>query len=1129
MHPAPPEIPQTATSVDQPQQTSPLTQHGLPHLQQPASGGTLPRSGLREPNLLLEETPDDVSVSSGGTRRGRSSNTGRLSRQHSSSQEGSPGSRIDEYERAFTKYRRPSDEMAFQIVPSAKDKPSQVSIEAFPNEVLTHILSHLPPETLSSMSLVSQRFHKLVTTPPAWRIAFARYFPGAEAVESGPNKATRDPVLDIEPTQRRSFTRLSALSSWRSEYILRTRLLRSLGRGRPAIEAVSRSGAARHASSAAAAAVTTYASGLYYPISHLHATFGIGLNKKQPLFMHGAVEQGGVTMSDPASGKPGTWGTTDFDAFRHFADQFSGELPYGLGAGTVVGMPNVMDISQPYGKVYGEALPGGRLFYTSTSEQRGRFVPLSSTADYSHGIPEATMINSSVTSVWIAKTEAVLKATDGLFGFLAGFSNGTLAAYALGVSPVLDRRYEKGESTARWVLCPGVPIIAISVDEKISSRRLAGRRIWAAVLNALGEVFYLTDAPTRPHFTGKASATDLERLAWQTGRSVAWSLLEATRRRAKPDPFGTAQVDGSYSPRTSSDRDGLSIDQITAETKEVEQFLRHKPKHFQNLCDGWDMQRRLIVDFSGDDHHNAGESIFVVECGLYDGNAAAIRRYTRSKTKIPADFDLDNWPTIESTMTRPSIFGGGSPIHRSPYGSPALRSVPRSRTSSQDDTADSKFRESWYTSAFSFAEHRNIHISALASDDSEFAILNANEDPLLGMSGGSNTSSPLASPMGHAATLTSSSEIPGHRARLFGIGTMTGVVILWDMRAGLAPSVDVVNVIQPVRIIYTKSPQISSLALTSLYVVHGGNEGLVQAWDPLASSDEPIRTLNSRFSDRARRRIAQAEASAHGVGNNFYAAGAIALDPDPTALRGMVSLGSYVRYWSYSATAADAYKSRKRGQLHRRGERGSNSTPAGQKVSATGRGLIKDYITNEKFEMDREKLLREKEKERLTGRFGTNLLGEGASEEEMLAYATMLSEEAFSSDQQKRKENPASSSVTSSVPQSRVDTDAELEEAIRLSLLETEQVSSSPPVEEFNIPIRYAKNSKQGTPSKSAKAGGSKAMTKAQEVDDLEFALQLSLAEEQSRLAMDEDFPALSPASSNGSEAGKGKGKSKRR
>jgi hypothetical protein len=81
----------------------------------------------------LEDTSDNFSVSSGGTRRGRSADVGRLSRQHSSSQEGSPGSRIDDYERAFTKHRRTSDEMIFQVVPSARDKHSNVSIQSFPN------------------------------------------------------------------------------------------------------------------------------------------------------------------------------------------------------------------------------------------------------------------------------------------------------------------------------------------------------------------------------------------------------------------------------------------------------------------------------------------------------------------------------------------------------------------------------------------------------------------------------------------------------------------------------------------------------------------------------------------------------------------------------------------------------------------------------------------------------------------------------------------------------------------------------------------------------------------------------------------------------------------------------------
>jgi hypothetical protein len=103
------------------------------------------------------------------------------------------------------------------------NKPSYIG--NLPNEILTHALSHLPAADLSSVTLVSQRFHALVTTPHAWRAAFARFFPGT-AIETAPKP-------ESFRTDKRAFCRLTALATWRSEYILRTRLLRSLSRGKP--------------------------------------------------------------------------------------------------------------------------------------------------------------------------------------------------------------------------------------------------------------------------------------------------------------------------------------------------------------------------------------------------------------------------------------------------------------------------------------------------------------------------------------------------------------------------------------------------------------------------------------------------------------------------------------------------------------------------------------------------------------------------------------------------------------------------------------------------------------------------------------------------------------------------------
>lgn len=932
------------------------------------------------------------------------------------------------------------------------------------------------------------------------------------------------------------------------------------------MEVITRGGSSKHSGNSAAA-VVTYGSGLLYPVSHLHATFGVGLNKKQPLFIHGAVEQGAASTSDPSTSKVGNWGLTDFEAFKHFADLYVGEIEYGLGPGEVVGMSNVMDLSQSYGKVYGEACPGGRVFYTSASEQRGRFLSISSAPQHEHGVPNIDMVQSSVCSVWIAKSESILKTTGGNFGILAGFSNGVLAAFALGINVVNERRFEKGEATAKWVLSPGVPIIAICVDQNFSARRQGMKRVWAVVLNALGEVFYLTDVPAGANLKGRAKASEIDSLAWQTGGTVEWHLIETTRRVAKPDPFNTSPLDGSYTPRSSSHASGLSSEQIMAETKEIEKFLAYKPKHFRNICEGWDMQRKLVVDFGGDDRHGAGESIFVINTGMGDGKASSIRRLTRRKAKTVIDHDQNSFPGIPVPDTSNSIFGRKSRTVDQPIDAPP-DSAPRSRASSRDDYLDGDCQVDWRQSQFSFGLLRQVQLSAVAMDDSEFASLAAFEDPLLGMSGGSNSSSPLASPLGRISYVSSTSEIPGHRARYLAVGTNSGIVLLWDMRASISPAADVVNTVQPLRAIYTRSPQISSLGLTALYLVHGGNDGLVQAWDPLASTSEPIRTLNSRFSDRARRRIAQAEASAQGVGNNYYAAGAIALDPDPTVLRGMVSLGTHLRYWSYSASAADAYRGRKRIQLRRRSDRGSNSAGNEQRYSHGGRGALNDYIATERQEMERDKLARVKESERLSGRFGTDLLGEGASEEDLLRYAMIISEESWESDQAKRQAVDHRDLHGDDSPRQRQqahkreESDPDLAEAIRLSLLEGGASSPSPPptteaassgepeVENFQVPVRYAKASRRGGRLKATVAGSSsqglsssaEGALLVEEESDLEYVLQLSLVEERSRReeagihdgeldGESQEYPALpgleSDASGSGTRHGRHKGKGK--
>ncbi|CAG8903283.1 unnamed protein product [Penicillium egyptiacum] len=1017
---------------------------------------------------------------------------------------------------------------------------SQVSLEAFPNEVLTHILSHLPPQSLSAITLVSRRFHALVTTPHAWRIAFSRFFPGPHAVEDGRRRNTD--AADLQ-SDRRFFARLTALASWRSEYILRTRLIQSLARGKPAqFNPSKKHGTIRAASNRHGSAIATYTSQLLFPVSHIHASFR---PDKNPLFIHGAAEQGIASASDPSTVKVGTWGVSDHQMFRHFADMFPGEAQYGLGSGDMVGVPNLMDVSQPYGMIYGEGCPQGRSYFISATEQRGRFLGASDLGSNPPiGIPAVNMITHAVCSVWIAKSPHILKMTQGLVGMLSGSSSGVLTAYSLGPHPTYERRYEPGQVTARWVLCPGVPIIGIAVDDQYSTKRHSGKRIWAVALNALGEIFYLTELPRVPEIplTAKLNTEQIDEVAWKTGRSVHWDMVEASRRLARPDPFNRELVDGSYSPRSSSDSMGLNEHQIAAETKEIEKFMSFKPKHFRKACESWDMQRDLKVDFAGDDGCGAGESVIIIARGSGGDAEASIRRFMRTASKSDFSSSATLEPLSVTPEAPPSLFGGPVDILSSAVSS----SLPPSQSSGRMDTPSINF--GWRLSDFVFGDRKSTEVSTTALDTSTFVTLTAEEDPLLALSG-SSTSSATSSPMlPHMDRPRSGLEVPGQRARYLAVGTRTGMVFVWNIRAPAAKSAGFVNSISSLRTIQTDSPQVSSVAITSLYLVHGGNDGLVQAWDPLASSTKPIRTINSRFSARARRRLVQAEASILGVGNNYYATGAICLDTDPTVLRGMVSLGTHLRYWSYSSSEADQYKSSKRRLRHLM--RGNNGAAEGQRFNNSGRGAIEDFIEDERIDMERQRIADEKERAHLSARFGIDLLGPDIDEEQLLAYAQLLSEEACSANMPKPTDSAAvSSSATSasfdtvgpsSVGNGEISSssspyqdpaddndDDELAEAIRLSLLD-EQRAASPFDQTSSIPIKYAKGVQP--PRQPSPGAEEPESSRQQEMDDLEFAIQLSLAEGKSREDGEEvweEFPSLGPGPVPASPLGKGKGKAR--
>lgn len=853
------------------------------------------------------------------------------------------------------------------------------------------------------MALVSKRFYALVTTPYAWRAAFLRYFAGQDSVAGhtkADQQAREEPESsDVIRSEVRYFTRLTALASWRSEYLLRTRLLRSVVRGKPG--SVGSSARSSQSGGKKATAVLTYNSKLPWMISHVHADFTGG--KKGPRVIHGTRDLGVATVSDPTTGRVEKWGLDDPFGFQQLDEAFPNLEFFGVGEGPAA-VPNVMDVSQPYGFAGGEGFPGGRMYYKATGQLRGHYI------GHDHGvtemppeIPKIPALVDAVSCVWIAKSSGVTSTTQSMVGILAGSTLGVVTSYALGHEST-GPRFGDGDMTARWVLSPGVPIVDIKVDDQYNLRRKALGRVWAVALNALGEVYYLTEPPSPPFHKGKAE--DATKDAWYAGRTAHWELIEATRRTAKPDDFDKNAVMGTYSPRSSAHAMNLSREQVVAEAREIEKYFKHTPAHFRKVCQGWDMLRKLEVDFAAGGENGGGESIFVITCGSEEAEPASIRRFVKCNGSTKPTPSGALTPVAPPTAPRQSIFGGEAVVEVSKATlqvesnangvSPSASGSSMPRLGSIPGKAEI---EEWRANEFVFKHNHAIEITASAVDTSTFALMSDFEDPLLSGSSGSNTP---GTPTSKHAT----GEIPGRRARLLAVGTNTGSVVVWNMRDTTSPTVS------PVRVIHTDSPEVTALAVSALYIVHGGSDSLVQAWDPLASSLEPIRTLNAKSSGRIPRHILHANPALQHA--NYFAVRAIALDPNATILRGVLAFGTFIRFWTYSST----------GQGSGRKRRLRHSDIHGRLAGRRNNGTVSSYIAAEEAELRHEREHRSREVDRLRKRFGVGLAE--LTEEEALQYATMVSAESFAVDEMRRNTS-ASDTTTAGETASSVGSSAVVE------------------------------------------------------------------------------------------------------
>ncbi|KAK0388577.1 hypothetical protein NLU13_4820 [Sarocladium strictum] len=878
------------------------------------------------------------------------------------------GQRITEYERALSRgSNTPQQPLGFKVIkrPDGSGNPEGAQLMDLPNEVLTRIVTQLRPDARAAASMVCKRLREVIMTPYAWQLAFMQHFPGSDvqrpkdAGQNGLWHGASDVQVSYE--QPSAFARLTSQATWRSEFLLRSELMQGLSLGRPGIG--KESGPGYYYKKARKSQGTL----IYFPrrssrvLTHLHVLYGKDTASRA---MHGSRFGGTTSISDPSTGRVDRWG--DEDDWEHLLlPDLLDEEPFGVGDGGVLHVPHPMDVSAAYGRLGGWGMPGGRAFFlgvhANTQRVSNRVTRYLDDGylinDERLDLPHIADIGDGVSSVWLAKSSDVPATTRSMMGILVGTTAGIVTAYSLAPEGSPNKSALNGCISTRWVVSPGVPIVAFKIDDQYSVRRRRQGRIWAVALNALGEVFYL-DAPPHEnlHNTGEKTHAQLTEDAWEAGRTAPWHLLEHTRRTRK-DGSAVQERELSFG-RSAVQISQLSPEQLRREAEEVNHLCRLPYWHFRDTYNGWDMQRRLEVDFSSDDGSGAGELIFLMDSGAEGCGPARIQRFTRALSiRLPSSPPVTLHKSNSSPRPAPSIFGRApSELTLSPTSSGT------SSPMSKDIARAMELSHNWTAEEMSLAGHQVDQLTASTLDNSYTSLLTFSEDPLLNESR-SDSNEGERSPL---------RAIPGGRARNLVVGTSSGAVLVWNCRARGSKE----QPVQTLRVIQTTSKEITAVAATALYIVHGGSDGLAQAWDPLASTLEPLHTIHSKNSIQPSRHTQPGGRRLTKEDMNVVRA--ISVDPNPLLLRGCLTCGPGIHSWSFRSQDNIVKRKRRMRNIH------------GRPVNRRTGTEISEYIAGEEAEVIREQKERAAEFERLHRNFG---LGE-LTEEEAIVYAQMLSQEA---------------------------------------------------------------------------------------------------------------------------------------
>lgn len=717
---------------------------------------------------------------------------------------------------------------------------------------------NLDASSLETMAVVSRRFRDLVNSPIVWKGLFFRDFPQGQYRRS----------INDTGRQLRYFTPLSVNPSWRKEYLQRTGLIRAFSKGK--LRDVQRMKETTRKPTMSTVITYDARIGVRSTVTHISARFPerteSGEYKGFPRLVAASTDTDRVTYSDYAVGM------VEKSAFR--VSDLYGHSPVSRYHPL---KSSVFDVSEEVGWIGGKPVQGGVVFIFS---QQSTQVPQWSCGVYT--CPEFMVETAegripwpnpgTVTSVWIAKTRrlgSIFKTSNNNIGALAGCSKGVVFPCTL-LNPTGNVYRDAQTAKTAWLICPGIPILGIKVDDGYSVKRQKANKAWVFIVNMLGEVYYSRRLPA-------------------SERHVEWHLVPQTKRRVSE-----------------------TADPVRVKNMNEEKLVcQERNNHYNTLWEDWDSDWWIEVDWTE----------MVVLRGR--GSSDHIDRFTLAKPAQEA-------PTVKVT-------GLTMAIDDSDLGAGPLE---------------------WVQSKMVFDREGKVEITARALDCS--VLLNSERE------------------------VSEADPSMGNNARLFAVGTSTGSIHLWNIRQ---PSTEV----RSFRCIQTSSPAISSLALTSLLLVHGGTDGLVQAWDPL-SSNPSLRTLNSYSPSSVQRHfslIEQARLIDPSYEDNSFSVNAITLDPDPTSLRGVFGLCSNIRYFSIAAPVLNRRKKTRRGKPGA-GAGGSSPATAPRRAATKWAGVIDAEAADE---ASAAKKLRE-ENAYMEERFGTSFrlrAQNELTEEEQLQLAQILS------------------------------------------------------------------------------------------------------------------------------------------